>query len=50
MKSFLSTLGWLFSKAWWLLDGTRRALMNLLVLLLIILFVVALMTLSLIHI
>jgi len=44
MKSFLSTLGWLFSKAWWLLDGTRRALMNLLVLLLIILFVVALMT------
>ena len=44
MKSFFSTLGWLFSKAWWLLDGTRRALMNLLVLILIILFVVAVMT------
>jgi len=44
MKSFFSTLGWLFSKAWWLLDGTRRALMNLLVLLLIIVFVVAIMT------
>ncbi len=44
MKSFFSTLGWLFSKAWWLLDGTRRALMNLLVLLLIIIFVIAAMT------
>ena len=43
MKSFFSSLGWLFSKAWWLLDGTRRALMNLLVLLLIIIFVVAVM-------
>jgi protease-4 len=44
MKSFFSKLGWLFSKAWWLLDGTRRALMNLLVLLLIILFVAAVMS------
>lgn len=44
MKSFFSTLGWLFSKAWWLLDGTRRALMNLLVLLLIIIFVIAVMS------
>lgn len=44
MKSFFSKLGWLFSKAWWLLDGTRRALMNLLVLLLIIAFVAAIMS------
>ncbi|WP_457447539.1 signal peptide peptidase SppA [Roseateles sp. P5_E4] len=44
MKSFFSTLGWLFSKAWWLLDGTRRALMNLFVLLLLVIFVTAVMT------
>lgn len=44
MKSFFSTLGWLFSKAWWLLDGTRRALMNLVVLLLLIILVTAIMT------
>ena len=44
MKSLFSKLGWLFSKAWWLLDGTRRALMNLLVLLLIVIVVTALMT------
>eukprot|EP01031_Cornospumella_fuschlensis_P017145 gene17145-20965_t len=35
MKSLFSAIGWFFSKAWWLLDGTRRALMNLFVLLLI---------------
>lgn len=44
MKSFFSTLGWLFSKAWWLLDGTRRALMNLIVLLLILLFLAIVLT------
>ncbi|CAM3734691.1 signal peptide peptidase SppA [Roseateles saccharophilus] len=43
MKSLFSKLGWLFSKAWWLLDGTRRALMNLFVLLLIVVFVAALL-------
>lgn len=44
MKSLFSKLGWLFSKAWWLLDGTRRALMNLFVLLLIVIVVTALLT------
>jgi len=44
MKSLFSGIGWLFSKAWWLLDGTRRALMNLLVLLLIAIVVIALLT------
>jgi len=44
MKSVFSAIGWLFSKAWWLLDGTRRALMNLFVLLLIVIVVTALLT------
>jgi protease-4 len=44
MKSLFSAIGWLFSKAWWLLDGTRRALMNLLVLLLIVVVATALLT------
>ncbi|HEY0955027.1 MAG TPA: signal peptide peptidase SppA [Roseateles sp.] len=44
MKSVLSKIGWLFSKAWWLLDGTRRALMNLAVLLLIVIVVAAWLT------
>jgi protease-4 len=44
MKTLFAKLGWLFSKAWWLLDGTRRALMNLFVLLLIVIFVTALLT------
>ena len=44
MKSLFSGIGWLFSKAWWLLDGTRRALMNLIVLLLIIIVVTAIVT------
>jgi protease-4 len=44
MKSLFSKLGWLFSKAWWLLDGTRRALMNLFVLLLIVIVVTAILT------
>lgn len=44
MKSLFSAVGWLFSKAWWLLDGTRRALMNLFVLLLIVIVVTAMLT------
>lgn len=44
MKSLFSKLGWLFSKAWWLLDGTRRALMNLVVLMLLVVVATALLT------
>lgn len=44
MTSLFSKLGWLFSKAWWLLDGTRRALMNLAVLLLLVILVTAFLT------
>ena len=44
MKSLFSAIGWFFRKCWWLLDGTRRTLMNLLVLLLIIVFVTAILT------
>lgn len=44
MKSVFSAMGWLFSKAWWLLDGTRRALMNLLVLLLVVAVAAALLS------
>ncbi|MFG6457657.1 signal peptide peptidase SppA [Roseateles sp. BYS96W] len=44
MKSLFSAIGWFFSKAWWLLDGTRRALTNLFVLLLIVIVVTALLT------
>jgi len=39
MKTIFSSIGWLFSKLWWLLDGTRRAILNLLLLLLILAFV-----------
>lgn len=44
MKSLFSVIGWLFSRAWWLLDGTRRALMNLVVLLLIVAVAAALLS------
>lgn len=44
MKSLFAGIGWLFSKLWWLVDGTRRALMNLLMLLFIVAVVVMLMT------
>jgi len=44
MKSLFSAIGWFFSKAWWLLDGTRRALTNLIVLLLIVILVMAVLT------
>ncbi len=40
MRSLFKAIGWLFSKAWWLLDGTRRALMNLVVLALLVVLVV----------
>lgn len=43
MKSLFSAIGWFFSRAWWLLDGTRRALMNLFVLLLLVIVVAALL-------
>ena len=44
MKSLFSAIGWFFSKAWWLLDGTRRALTNLVVLLLLVVVVIAIVT------
>lgn len=44
MKSVFSAIGWLFAKAWWLLDGTRRVLMNLVVLLLLIVVATALLS------
>ncbi|MFT7722528.1 MAG: signal peptide peptidase SppA [Roseateles sp.] len=44
MKSLFSGLGWLFSTAWRLLDGTRRVLLNLLVLLLIVAVAAALLS------
>ena len=36
LKSLFKPVGWLFAKLWWLLDGTRRAILNLLLLLLIV--------------
>ena len=36
LKSFFSPLGWLLRKLWWFLDGTRRAILNLLLLLIIV--------------
>jgi protease-4 len=42
MKSLFRGLAWLGSKAWWLLDASRRAFMNLLMLLLILVVVGAL--------
>ena len=44
MKSVFSAIGWFFSRCWWLLDGTRRTLMNLFVLLLSVVIVVAIVT------
>lgn len=44
MKSLFSKIGWLFSKTWWLIDGTRRALLNLLMLALIVIVVTAIVT------
>jgi len=36
MTSIFKGIGWLFRKLWWLLDGTRRAILNLLLLALIV--------------
>ena len=44
LKSLFKPVGWLFAKLWWLLDGTRRALLNLLLLALIICIVWSLFT------
>lgn len=44
MMSILRPLGWFFSKLWWLLDASRRALLNLLLLALVVGVIVALAT------
>ncbi|MDC6167434.1 signal peptide peptidase SppA [Paucibacter sp. XJ19-41] len=44
MMSILRPLGWFFSKLWWLLDASRRALLNLLLLALLVGLIVALAT------
>jgi len=44
IKAIFKPVGWVFAKAWWLLDGTRRALLNLLLLALLIALVVAFVT------
>ena len=36
IKSIFKPIGWLFAKFWWLLDGTRRAILNLLLLFVLI--------------
>ena len=42
IKAIFKPIGWVFSKFWWLLDGTRRAILNLLLLVLLIGIAVAL--------
>ena len=42
IKSIFKPVGWVFSKLWWLLDGTRRAILNLLLLLILIALVAGL--------
>ena len=44
IKSFFKPLGWVLGKGWWLLDGTRRVLLNLLLLALLIAIIVGLAT------
>src|SRR6478736_10385044 len=44
MRSIFKPLGWVLAKAWWLLDGTRRAILNLLLLALIVMVVVGLVS------
>ena len=36
IKSIFKPVGWVFAKFWWLLDGTRRTILNLLLLLILI--------------
>ena len=42
IKSIFKPIGWVFAKFWWLLDGTRRALLNLLLLLILVVLAVGL--------
>jgi len=42
IKSVFKPIGWVFAKFWWLLDGTRRALLNLLLLLILVVLAVGL--------
>jgi len=42
IRAIFKPIGWVFSKFWWLLDGTRRAILNLLLLALLIGIAVAL--------
>ena len=44
IKSFFKPIGWVLGKGWWLLDGTRKILLNLLLLALLIAIVVGLAT------
>jgi protease-4 len=44
IKSFFKPIGWVLGKGWWLLDGTRKVLLNLLLLALLIAIVVGLAT------
>lgn len=44
LKTMFRPVGWLFAKAWWLLDATRRAILNLVLLVLIVVFVVGIAT------
>ena len=42
IKSVFKPIGWLFARTWWLLDGMRRAILNLLLLFIIIALLVGL--------
>lgn len=42
LKTMFRPVGWLFAKTWWLLDATRRAIFNLLLLALIVIVLVGL--------
>ena len=44
IKSIFKPVGWVFVKFWWLLDGTRRAILNLLLLLILVALVVGFVT------
>ncbi|WP_077036203.1 signal peptide peptidase SppA [Pelomonas sp. KK5] len=41
LKSVFRPIGWFFSRTWWLLDGLRRAILNLLLLIVLVILVVA---------
>ncbi|MET0519608.1 MAG: signal peptide peptidase SppA [Burkholderiaceae bacterium] len=44
LKSIFKPVGWLFAKAWWLLDSTRKVILNLLLLLVIVALVAGLIS------